>query len=217
VKAMALVPFGYSLITRFNTARDFLYLVATQWIPGIWLVHRLGAVDLAAAAALYAAGYLAFIALYEIGYLVNDTWDASATAGRIGDLDWLALCAVLMVAFALHNLLTQNYFRIASFTQLVFIRFSTPILFGVDSENILLFTCTIFYFMFRFLPYIEEKGFFLMNERRLANFGVVQTSIYFPLIFIICVSIENLYFFEIFLYFVSVYGLYYFISERRPH
>lgn len=77
MKYTALIPIVYTFITRLNTAREFLYVVATQWIPGVWLVSRLGHFDLPTAAGLYAIGYLAFMCAYEIGYLANDTWDAS--------------------------------------------------------------------------------------------------------------------------------------------
>jgi hypothetical protein len=243
VKAMALVPFGYSLITRFNTARDFLYLVATQWIPGIWLVHRLGAVDLAAAAALYAAGYLAFIALYEIGYLVNDTWDArrqtdarrrfdhaigpgyavafvairlavwaivGAALGRLGDPDWLMLSAALAAAFAIHNFLSQNHLRIASFTQLTLLRFAVPVLFGLGSGQFLLvlFVCTLFYLSFRLLAYLDSKGFLTMPERKAAGFGLLQIVLLFPLVALSTVVTGEPVILELFVYFTLLYGLY---------
>ncbi len=77
MKYFALIPIVYTFVTRLNTAREFLYVVATRWIPGVWLVSRLGHFDLPTAAGLYAIGYLAFMCVYEIGYLANDTWDAS--------------------------------------------------------------------------------------------------------------------------------------------
>lgn len=82
--AWTLVPFLYAVATRHASARDFTYLVASSWLPGIWLVHRLGGLALAEAALTFAAGFLAMIALYEIGYFVNDAWDAgrSETARR---------------------------------------------------------------------------------------------------------------------------------------
>lgn len=243
MKAAALVPFGYSLLTRFNTAREFLYLVATQWIPGIWLVHRLGEVDLTEAAVLYAAGYLAFIALYEIGYLVNDTWDArrqtgarrrfdhaigpgyavafvairlamwavvGAAVGRIGDPDWLALSASLVAAFALHNLLSQNHLRIASFTQLTLLRFAVPVLFGLGSGQFLLvlFVCTLFYLTFRLLAYLDSKDFLTMPERKAAGFGLLQIVLLFPLVALSTLATGERVIPEFFVYFTLLYGLY---------
>jgi hypothetical protein len=63
--------------------KDFAYLVASSWIPAIWLAFRLAGLDLAEAALAFAGGYLCFIALYELGYLANDVWDARRDpAGR---------------------------------------------------------------------------------------------------------------------------------------
>lgn len=74
--ALALIPFGYLATSRLKSARDVAFLVATSWLPAIWLVIRLGGSGLVQAIAQFLAGYLAFIAIYEIGYLVNDLWDA---------------------------------------------------------------------------------------------------------------------------------------------
>lgn len=243
MKAVALVPFGYAVVTRLNTPRDFLYLVATQWIPGIWLVHRLGEVDLAEAALLYAAGYLAFIALYEIGYLVNDTWDArrqpdgrhrfshgigpgyavvfvairvviwagvSFAWGQLGNPDWLALSAALAASFVLHNLIVQNYLRIASFTQLTFLRFSIPILFGLDASHFLTVNliCVLFYFNFRFLAYLDAKNFLNMPERKYKHFGVAQTVSFLPFVTILSLKTNSILYIEILIYFTFIYGVY---------
>jgi hypothetical protein len=59
--------------------RDFTYLVASSWVPGIWIISRLGDHSLGDAALYFAAGYLCFVSVYEIGYLVNDAWDAPKT------------------------------------------------------------------------------------------------------------------------------------------
>ncbi len=63
------------------TARDFTYLVASSWLPGIWILFRLGGHGLGEAALYFAAGYLCFVSVYEIGYFVNDAWDAPRTEG----------------------------------------------------------------------------------------------------------------------------------------
>lgn len=72
----ALIPFGYFLSTRLSSARDVAFLLATSWVPAIWLVVRLGAKSPVEAVSGFLLGYLAFIAIYEIGYLTNDLWDA---------------------------------------------------------------------------------------------------------------------------------------------
>jgi len=77
MRRLALVPFLYTIGTRFATPRALIYLIASSWIPGIWILARLGGEGPAGAVLGYAAGFLAFISVYEIGYLVNDTWDAA--------------------------------------------------------------------------------------------------------------------------------------------
>lgn len=77
MKFLALLPFGYMAVTRLRTLRDFLYLALTQWGAGILLTYRLSERSPLEAVFGYAVGYLAFVSVYEIGYFVNDTWDAS--------------------------------------------------------------------------------------------------------------------------------------------
>jgi hypothetical protein len=69
--------------TRFATARDVIYLVASSLLPGLWILFRLSGHGLGEAALNFAAGYLCFVSVYEIGYFVNDAWDAPKTeSGR---------------------------------------------------------------------------------------------------------------------------------------
>lgn len=82
-RALAAVPFAYLIATRVRTPRDWAYLVATSWVPAIWLLFRLADLGPLEALGSFALGYLAFVALYEIGYFVNDAWDAKrGEAGR---------------------------------------------------------------------------------------------------------------------------------------
>lgn len=82
-RALAAVPFAYLVATRVRTPRDWAYLVATSWVPAIWLLFRLTELGPVKALTCFALGYLAFVALYEIGYFVNDAWDAKRdAAGR---------------------------------------------------------------------------------------------------------------------------------------
>ena len=76
-KLLLLVPMGYALHTRMNSARGLLANAATAWLPGALVLHLLrrgltpeGAVG---SAGRYAAGYLAFVCVYELGYFANDT------------------------------------------------------------------------------------------------------------------------------------------------
>ena len=80
-RPLTLLPFGYFLATRGGAARDLGYLVLSSWLPAAWLLHRLGDLAPGAAVLTFAAGYLCFIAVYEIGYFVNDTWDAARSEG----------------------------------------------------------------------------------------------------------------------------------------
>lgn len=75
-RAACLVPFLYFAVTRLPRARDLIYLIATSWVPAIWLLWRLTNRGIGQSLLQFAAGYLAFIAIYEIGYLINDGWDA---------------------------------------------------------------------------------------------------------------------------------------------
>lgn len=74
--ALALIPFGYLAVTRLKSVREIVFLVATSWLPAVWLIIRLAGMPPLPAIATFLLGYLAFIALYEIGYLINDLWDA---------------------------------------------------------------------------------------------------------------------------------------------
>ncbi|WP_037501124.1 hypothetical protein [Sphingomonas jaspsi] len=74
---LAFVPFGYFATTRLNSVRDLGYLVVSSWLPAWWILVRQEGLTLAGAAQAFALGYLAFICLYEIGYLINDAWDAA--------------------------------------------------------------------------------------------------------------------------------------------
>jgi len=77
IRVLALVPFGYFALTRLKAPRDYAYLIASSWLPGFWLIYRLTELDLTATAVAFSAGYFAFIAAYEVGYLINDAWDTA--------------------------------------------------------------------------------------------------------------------------------------------
>jgi hypothetical protein len=76
-KPVSVLPFGYYAVTRLPGWRDLVSLVATTWLPAIWILHRLGGLSLPDAALTFVAGYIAFLGIYEIGYLVNDSWDTA--------------------------------------------------------------------------------------------------------------------------------------------
>lgn len=82
-RALALIPFGYLAVTRLGRGRDWAYLVASGWVPAAWIAQRWGG-----GAAEFVPGYLAFIAVYEIGYLVNDAYDAPRDPRGRRRIDW---------------------------------------------------------------------------------------------------------------------------------
>ena len=80
-RIISLIPSGYLLTTRINGARDLAYLIATSWVPALWLLMRAAGLNPVHATLIFVAGYLAFISIYEIGYLANDVWDARRSRG----------------------------------------------------------------------------------------------------------------------------------------
>lgn len=68
-----LLPFGYAFISRYHWPRDFVVNALTAWVPGIILVASVGDIPALSAPMVYLLGYIAFICVYEVGYLANDT------------------------------------------------------------------------------------------------------------------------------------------------
>lgn len=104
-RAVSLLPFGYFAVTRIPSLRDLAYLVATSWVPALWLLMQLAELETMSSATTFALGYIAFIAAYEIGYLVNDSWDARRTddgRARLSfRLSWTYLIAFAVIRIAL--------------------------------------------------------------------------------------------------------------------
>lgn len=74
--AIAFLPFGYQVETRIRDARSLGFVAVSSWLPAIWIAYRTGDFPLEQACLHFAIGYLAFVSLYELGYLANDAWDA---------------------------------------------------------------------------------------------------------------------------------------------
>lgn len=101
---LLLVPFAYAFFSRMHL-RGFVFNAATLWMPGLILVLALrdnlsidgGALE---NIARYFAAYLAFISVYEIGYLINDTWGTrhDKTPRRRIPVDYGAIFCVAFVA-----------------------------------------------------------------------------------------------------------------------
>lgn len=68
-----LLPYMYTVLTRARTIRDNAANAVTSWIPGIILLNSTLSLNVLECAVYYVAGYFAFISIYEIGYLLNDT------------------------------------------------------------------------------------------------------------------------------------------------
>lgn len=75
-RPLSLVPFGYLLVSRIRSPLELAYLAGSSWVPAWWLLVRLGEMGPFEALIHFAAGYVAFISCYEMGYLTNDSWDA---------------------------------------------------------------------------------------------------------------------------------------------
>ncbi len=72
-RLILLLPFGYAVASRYHWPRDFMVNALTAWVPGVILVAQLGDLSAGVAIASYLLGYVAFICIYELGYLANDT------------------------------------------------------------------------------------------------------------------------------------------------
>lgn len=108
---LALVPGGYQFVTRIRSTRDLAYLVASSWVPEVWLIFRFGHFSPVGSVACLAVSYLAFVAIYEIGYFVNDVWDAHrGPRGRDRiQFSWSAVFATFFVAIRIGSWLALSY------------------------------------------------------------------------------------------------------------
>lgn len=77
-----LLPFSYFFNTRLRGG-SVAFHVIFEWLAAVLLVFTVGAVDPVEALVSAGLSYLAFISLYEIGYLVNDLISSrKETGGR---------------------------------------------------------------------------------------------------------------------------------------
>ncbi|MFZ5973492.1 MAG: hypothetical protein ACOYXA_18045 [Bacteroidota bacterium] len=101
------IPFFYFQATRLRTLKDFGFHFMYEWLPAYLLLwHELQDGLLAFSTLL--VGYVAFIALYELGYLAND-YLALKTAGerrRTRPLSGSELALFIIVRFATFVLAT---------------------------------------------------------------------------------------------------------------
>lgn len=67
------VPFYYLAMTRMNSLKGLVSNASSAWLPGILIVLFLSEYSFFGSAIHYIFTYLAFVSIYEVGYLVNDT------------------------------------------------------------------------------------------------------------------------------------------------
>lgn len=98
-----LVPFLYAFFSRMRGLRAFGFNAVTLWGPGLLLTALLLNDFSVAALSSYFAGYFIFISVYELGYLMNDTWGLrhDETPRRRIDVDYSPAFFVLFIAIRL--------------------------------------------------------------------------------------------------------------------
>lgn len=248
-KAVSLLPFGYYAVTRLPRVWDLVFLIATSWIPATWLLYRLSDLSLMQSGFAFLFGYLAFLGVYEVGYLANDGWDTRRgersrkripfdfglpyvalfliahlgawaaigwASGWIDQLFWLAGYAVLVVAFAQHNLIRQPWLRITSFFTLATLRFVLPILGAIptDAGLVVLVAAVIFYTYYRWLSYADSKDLMNMPERRSPAFGALHYLMLAPLALFIALVAGEWVLAELAAYFLVLFALWFAVGRR---
>ena len=67
-----ILPFSYVLASRLTTPRTWVSLLGFEWAPIALLLWYLGDISVVELPLFFALAYVAFISIYEIGYLAND-------------------------------------------------------------------------------------------------------------------------------------------------
>ncbi len=80
MRFLYLLPFTYFMQTRLRGGSVSFHLVF-EWLAALLLAVTIGAASSVESLLLALGSYLAFISLYEIGYLVNDLFAAKKEAG----------------------------------------------------------------------------------------------------------------------------------------
>lgn len=118
MKFAYLLPFVYFLETRLRRS-SIAFHVVFEWGAAIMLACVVGHEAPVAAVVIAAYCYLAFISLYEIGYLVNDLYSASREAGgrRRGPQGagtaWMACWVLVRLAVFLAVSFASGLWRVA--------------------------------------------------------------------------------------------------------
>ncbi|MEQ8362605.1 MAG: hypothetical protein RH948_07010 [Cyclobacteriaceae bacterium] len=140
------------------------------------------------------AFYLAFISVYELGYLLNDqmanhregerrrakifnrleiivfaairiaTFLLMTNLTKSGTSQWWLWYSVLLAVFLIHNVLKQNGLKVITFSYLAFARFFSPIIILVDMTNVNLLGPI-------FVHYVVFRLITYMDSKNLINFN----------------------------------------------
>jgi hypothetical protein len=103
---IAYVPFFYFQKTRLNNRKAFIFHTAYEWLPAVLLAfYFFPSVSTLVNVALY---YLAFISVYEIGYVINDQQAHQEEEGRkrTGQLKAFQLIAFITIRLIVFLVIT---------------------------------------------------------------------------------------------------------------
>lgn len=207
MKALYFVPFSYFVFTRLRGGKVAFH-VFFEWLAAVVVVVFVGSSPPLNALFLCLTSYIAFICLYEIGYLVNDLfsskkeeggrqrgpqgdgllWIAGWIVTRLGifagisyftekltSVEWWSFFAALSIVFALHNILTNQELKVATFLWLSWFRFMAPVIFVIrDNQRLgVALAAAMVYVIFRLFGYLDSKGLLKMPGRQRAEFRLV--------------------------------------------
>ncbi len=243
MSAIRFLPFFYFQQTRLNSVKSFSFHFAYEWIPSIIIVlldHRLEWNSLI----LLFFYYLAFISIYEIGYIVNDQ-AAFYTEGRTRsgkfsffqlttaivirltvfiaiafftgnefNLFWWEWYGALIIVFAGHNLLNNSLLKCITFSQLAFLRFTTPLVFLIEATtmNLLMVPVIFNYVFFRLLTYMDSKALIHFNRNTNA-FRIGFYLILLPVSTLLSLIFQSIIPVGLNAYYVSLALIFWFVSR----
>lgn len=73
-KYWLVIPFAYAFVSRYHWPRDFMVNAVTAWVPGVLLIMCQAGFSPLDAIGVYLFGYTVFMCLYEVGYMINDSY-----------------------------------------------------------------------------------------------------------------------------------------------
>lgn len=125
------IPFFYFRETRLNNTQTLIFHAWYEWLAGVLILILTAGMTLVESAYSYLLGYLPFIALYEIGYIINDFYASRyeenprlRLKGAVGDwmvFVWILLRLIFAVWFIdQFDLLSKQWIAFAIILQVVF-------------------------------------------------------------------------------------------------